>query len=197
MYSDRPIFVEDYAVLFWLRTLLQPGWRIFDYGGHAGGMFDAFRNVITLPAGVQWTIYDVPAAVRHGETLNAKRVQPLPSFTISMNSAEHADIFLASGSPQYVDVDFSRTVLDLTARPAHLLINQVPLHEVHEFVTLQNIGTSFCPYWIRNLHRFFQPLLDNGYEMVNTWTNPGKECRIPTYPDYTRPTYYGAYLRRK
>jgi hypothetical protein len=41
-----------------------------------------------------------------------------------------------------------------------------------------------------------QLVIDEGYELVDMWTNPGKLCIIPTYPRQTRPVYFGAYLRR-
>lgn len=197
MYDARPVFPEDYAVLFWLRPLLASGVRVLDFGGHAGGMFDAFGGLVRWPDDIEWTIYDVPAVVEHGEALNAARKNPVPRFTSCLDAVGDADVLVASGSPQYCDAEFARTVLSLPSRPDHVLVNQVPLHEGEQFVTLQNIGTAFCPYWIRNREEFLQPLLEHGYQLVDMWTNPGKECRIPTYPRRTRPGYFGAYLQHR
>ncbi len=195
MYETRPVFPEDYAVLFWLRPLVTSGIRVLDLGGHAGGLFDAFAGLLEWPADVEWTIYDVPAVVERGEASNAARQKPLPRFTSSLESVQGTDVLLASGFSQYCDAEFARTVLSLREAPRHVIFNQVPLNEGKQFVTLQNIGTAYCPYWIRNRKEFLQPLLASGYELVDMWTNPGKECRIPTYLRQTRPQYFGAYLR--
>tara|TARA_R110002096_G_scaffold151427_5_gene314006 strand:- start:256 stop:1068 length:813 start_codon:yes stop_codon:yes gene_type:complete len=195
MYAERPIFPEDYALLYWLRPLLASGARVLDFGGHAGGMFDAFGELQQWPTDLEWTIYDVPKVVAQGEARNAARVHPVSRFTSRLDEAPEADVLLASGSPQYCDEEFADSVLSLRKAPHHIIVNQVPLHDGEPFVTLQNIGTAFCPYWIRNRESFLRPLLDSGYELVDMWTNPGKECRIPTYPRVTRPTYFGSYLR--
>ena len=196
MYSDRPVFPEDYAVLFWLVPLLQSGLRVLDFGGHAGGMFDAFRNLSSWPEGVSWTIYDVAAAVQHGIDLNASRPTPHPNFVTQLEDVEAADLLLASGSLQYCDTSLPQILSELRAMPSDIIFNQIPLHETEEFVTLQNIGTAYCAYWIRNRGRFMQGLMQEGYELVDMWENPGKNCFIPTYPRQTRPVYFGAYLRR-
>jgi len=196
MYADRPVFAEDYAVLFWLRPLLASGAKVLDFGGHAGGMFDAFGELLSWPEDLSWTIYDVPAVVERGEALYAERSGVRPRFIDDLARFDGADLILASGSPQYCDAEFAQTVLSLGERPSHVIFNQVPLCEGQQFVTLQNIGTAFCPYWVRNREAFLQPLLDQGYELVDMWSNPGKECRIPTYPRQTRPEYFGGYLRR-
>ena len=196
MYSDRPIFPEDYAVLFWLIPLLQGGLRVLDVGGHAGGMLDAFRILPSWPEDVSWTICDVEAAVQHGRDLNAARPAPKPNFINQLEDADAADILLASGSLQYFDSTMPQLLDELRALPSHIIINQLPLHETEEFVTLQNIGTAYCAYWIRNRGRFLQGLMQQGYELIDIWENPGKNCIIPTYPRQTRPVYFGAYLRR-
>ena len=161
----------------------------------AGGLFGAFGSVLSWLDGMRWTIYDLPAVIARGEELNAARKSAAPRFTSSLESYAGADVLLASGSPQYCDAEFGQTVLGLQIRPRHVLINQVPLHDGEQFVTLQNIESAYCPYWVRNREDFLRPLLGAGYELVDLWTNPGKECRIPTYPRQTRPEYFGAYLR--
>lgn len=196
MYSDRPVFPEDYAVLFWLIPLLNRGLRVLDFGGHAGGMLDAFRMLPTWPKDFSWTIYDVAAAVRQGVDRNASRPEPRPNFVTQLEDAGAADVMLASGSLQYCDNSLPEILGELRSMPSHIIINQIPLHETDEFVTLQNIGTAYCAYWIRNRGRFMQSLMQAGYELVDMWENPGKNCFIPTYPRQTRPVYFGAYLRK-
>lgn len=197
MYWDRPIFPEDYALMYWIKSTLRERFNVLDFGGHAGWMFDAFNNIIGFQHDITWTIFDVPAVAAYGEQQNSRRKPPIPVFISDLSAApQNLDILIASGSLQYVDTDFTETLRALHL-PQHLILNQLPLHESKEFVTLQNISTAFCPYWIRNRTRFFASLEGTGYELVDLWTNPGKDCRIPTYPEHTRPAYYGAYLRRR
>ena len=196
MYSSRPMFPEDYAVLLWLMPLLQGGARVLDFGGHTGGLFDLFRNLPNWPQGVAWTVCDVPAVVQRGLELNSSRSEPHPRFISQLEDAGPAEVFLASGSLQYCDRTITETLARLPVMPDHIIINQTPLHEDLEFVTLQNIGTAYCAYWIRKREQFVQRVIDEGYELVDMWSNPGKLCMIPTHPRQTRPAYYGAYLRR-
>jgi putative methyltransferase (TIGR04325 family) len=195
MYHGRPIYPEDYSVLFWLRTLMQPGMRLFDYGGHAGGMFDAFRSVLKLPERFEWEIYDVAAVIEAGRKANVSRPEPRPAFTTDWSHASGAGILLASGSLQYVETSLAERLKGLNRLPDHLVINQLPLHHEHEFSTLQCIGSVFCPYRIFAREKFFSSLHALGYRTVDTWSNPNKSCYIPTYPSHTLYEYSGACLR--
>jgi putative methyltransferase (TIGR04325 family) len=195
MYADRPIYAEDYAVLFWLKTLAAPGWRLFDYGGHTGGVYDAFLRVLALPAGFRWTVFDVPAVVEQGRQISAARPRPHLEFTTDFAAADGSDLFLASGSLQYIDRPLHEDLRRLAARPKHLIVNQLPLHDSLDFVTLQNIGTAYCPYRIFNRRTFVSALESIGYELIDAWSNRAKSCFIPTYSEHNVEHYSGAYFR--
>jgi putative methyltransferase (TIGR04325 family) len=196
LYRARPIYPEDYAVLFWLRSLAGTSTHLFDYGGHAGGMFDAFKPLLSLPAGFEWTIYDVPAVVAAGRALNESRSDPKPRFTSDWHDASQADILLASGSLQYLKPSAAALLAELGRLPRHLVINQQPLHDRLEYFTLQRIGGIFCPYRISRRDRFFESLESLGYRVVDSWENAGKSCYVPTYPSHGVTAYTGAYLLR-
>lgn len=196
MYVGRPVFPEDYAVLFWLSRLLRENARVLDYGGHAGSAFDAWSALLPLPAGTAWTVHDVPAVVEAGRRRNAQRTGVLPSFTTDFGAASGVDVLVASGSLQYVEQPLHERLAALAEKPRHLLINQLPVHPRDQFVTLQNIATCYCPYVIFHEGRFFDGLRSLGYRVVDTWTNPGKGCWIPTYPKHTAAPYRGALLAR-
>ncbi len=194
MYEDRPLFSEDYAVLFWLTRLLCPGHRVFDYGGHAGSAFDVWVKSLQLPVGVRWQIHDVPEVVAEGERRNGRRSGLVPEFTTNFTDASGADVLLASGSLQYVPEPLADRIALLTVRPRWLLLNQLPLHKQQQYVTLQNIRTCYCPYVIFHEQKFFGSLHDIGYRLLTTWENPAKGCYIPTYPYFTISSYRGALL---
>lgn len=194
MYQGRPLFSEDYAVLFWLQRILAPGSKVFDYGGHAGSAFDVWTEHLPLPPGVEWTIYDVPEVVEEGRRRNASRNGTIPGFTTDFAQASGCDVFLASGSLQYVEQPLSESLAGLPAKPRHLLLNQLPLHASEQYVTLQNIGTCYCPYAVFHEQRFHDSLKALGYELLHTWDNPAKGCYIPTHPRHTAAPYRGALL---
>jgi putative methyltransferase (TIGR04325 family) len=196
MYEDRPLFSEDYAVLFWLTRILGPNSRVFDYGGHAGSAFDAWAKHLTFPAGTTWQIYDLPAVVNEGRRRNQRRTGLIPDFTTDFADASGADVLLASGSLQYVPEPLAERLSSLKALPRHLLLSQLPLHAHHQYVTLQNIRTCYCPYHIFHEQRFFDALKALGYRLLSTWENPAKSCYIPTYPRHTASPYHGALLER-
>lgn len=194
MYGWRPLFSEDYAVLFWLTRILRPNDRVFDYGGHAGSAFDVWVKHMPLPPGVRWQIQDVPEVVAEGLRRNQERTGTLPEFTSDFAAASGADILLASGSLQYVAEPLAQRLAGLAVRPRWLLLNQLPLHPHTQFATLQNIGTCFCPYLVFHEQRFFEELKALGYCLHTTWDNPAKGCFIPTYPHHTASPYRGALL---
>jgi putative methyltransferase (TIGR04325 family) len=194
MYQDRPLFSEDYAVLFWLARLLQPGHRVFDHGGHAGSAFDAWTRVLPLPPGVTWQIHDVAAVCAEGRRRNASRTGVVPSFTTDFADASGADVLLASGSLQYVAEPLATRVAALPRRPRWLLLNQLPVHPREQYVTLQNIRTCYCPYVVFHDAAFFASLRELGYVLLHRWDNPAKGCHIPTHPRHTAAPYVGALL---
>jgi putative methyltransferase (TIGR04325 family) len=194
MYGDRPIFSEDYAVLFWLARLLGPGQRVFDHGGHAGSAFDAWMQVLPLPAGATWQIHDVPAVCDEGRRRNQRRTGVKPVFTTDFADASGAAILLASGSLQYIEQPLSERLAGLRAKPRYLLLNQLPVHPRLRYVTLQNIRTCYCPYVVFHDQAFFASLHALGYSVRHRWENPAKGCHIPTHPRHTAAPYVGALL---
>jgi len=54
----------------------------------------------------------------------------------------------------------------------------LPLHNSLSTITLQSIGTSFCPYYIRKEDDFIQGLASIGYELIDLWINEEKKCNI-------------------
>jgi putative methyltransferase (TIGR04325 family) len=59
-----------------------------------------------------------------------------------------------------------------------LIVNLLPLCTGDSFVTLQNIGSSFCPYKIQNRDVFIAGVRSAGYELIDEWQNAEKSCHI-------------------
>ena len=193
---ERP-YPHDYPVLLWLERALRGGARrLFEFGGHVGVAYYAYRSHLTLPEGFSWTVCDVPAVADAGRALAAERGASALSFTTRPEDADGADVFFASGSLQYVEWPLHALLRRLAAPPAHVLVNMTPLHPARSFVTLQSIGTAFCPYNVLQRDAFVKGLEGMGYRVVDAWDNPEKACDIPFHPAESLQGYAGMYLRR-
>ena len=187
----RHIYSSDYPVMFWMGRILPRARRIFDFGGHVGLSFYAYQQYLPYPAGLEWTICDVPEAVRVGRELASLEQAEGLHFTTSFDHAEGTDLLLAAGSLQFIEEPLWLQLDGLRNKPAHLVINKVPLSDGASFVTLQNIGQAMCPYRIFNRDEFRNGLEDAGYEIVDEWTNPDLSCSVP---HRTVPAFSGMYL---
>jgi putative methyltransferase (TIGR04325 family) len=184
----------DYPVLFWLAQLLQPGTVVFDWGGNVGVSFYAYRNHIHYPERLEWVVSDVPAVVELGRRLaDAEHCDGL-TYTTTLERLSSADILLSAGALQFIDEPFAM-LRELGCLPAHVLLNKIPAYDQPHAVTVQNMGTSLCPYHLFNRREFVERFQDLGYVMADSWNNPGLGCFIPFYPDYSIAAFSGFYFR--
>ncbi len=187
---------DDYATLFWFEKALQDGRTILEIGGHVGVAYYSFQRLVKYPDDLRWTILDVPSVIEAGRVLAQERGQGSLHFISDWAAAPTAEILIASGSLQYLPLPLlPERVRNLTVWPRHILINMTPVTKKAGYVTLQNLGVSFCPYRIHSYAELIEPLLRMGYELVDSWQ---KERRVvvPGYPDCTVDHYSGYYLRR-
>jgi putative methyltransferase (TIGR04325 family) len=194
-HSGRLLSSYDYPVLFWLRTLIDQEMiqSIFDLGGNVGVHFYAYGSLLDLPASIQWTICDLPAIVEAGRQIAAQRNVRL-GFTDSITDIDNSDVFLASGSVQYLE-DLAALLRAVRQRPRHLLINRLPLYDGERFVTLQNGGSVFYPQHVFNRQQFLGSIDELGYELVDDWEDHVDTCVVPFHPEQSIPSYRGLYLR--
>ena len=190
------IFASDYPILFWLEKLLPTNPKVFDFGGYLGISFYSYQKVMSYPSDLCWTIFDVPAVVTAGRDLAAKNGESQLTFTEEFADAGRADILLAAGSIHFCKEAFSERLESLDHKPRHLLINKLPAIDEDPFVTLHNMGPSLCAYRILNRSSFVQSILDCGYELIDSWSNPDLGCYIPFHPEKTVRAYSGMYFRR-
>jgi putative methyltransferase (TIGR04325 family) len=181
MYRDRmhKPCESDYAVLFWLRDMLQPTTRVFDFGGHVGVSWYGWREHLRFPPGLRWTVCDTPAIVREGEALARQRGADGLSFTSDPADGRDADVLLVAGSLQYVDMSIADLLTRMGTAPRHLFVNKLPLHDGATFVTVQSTGRAFHPYRIENRDAFVAGVTALGYRVVDDWVNHEVSCRIP------------------
>lgn len=199
MYYERTnkFFAHDYPVLYWLRPLLRENLSIFDIGGHVGVGFYGYQRQVAYPAGLCWTVCDVPAVCEVGEALARAKGATGIRFTSSQSGMDGSDVVLASGSLQYIaSPRLADTVGACKKPPRHILVNMLPTRAGKTFFTLNNIGAAICPYMVVNEKEFVESLTCLGYELVDAWDNPEKSCFIPFHPEHSVHGYRGFYFQK-
>jgi putative methyltransferase (TIGR04325 family) len=199
MYRERlsRIYSSDYPVLYWLHRILgapEAPPRIFDFGGHVGISYYAYAPYLQYRPGLTWKVFELPAVIEAGRALACERAASQLSFTHTFEDAAGSDIFLANGVAQYVDEGLASKLAALEAQPRHLVINRIPLWTGESFVTLQNIGTAFCPYRVFNRQEFVESLRRLEYELVDEWYTHENSVHIPFHPDRELTKYAGLHF---
>ncbi len=198
--SRRVIAEYDYPVLFWLSQILHQAeteqeieTSVFDFGGNVGVHFYAYRNYIDSIKNIEWTVCDVEEIAKIGKAIAQKRSIPNLSFTSTFEDINGKDIFIASGSVQYVHKLAQQ--LSHLKKPRHILINRLSLYDGDEFVTLQNGGKVFYPQYVFNKDKFIAQLNQIDYKLIDIWEDKHDSCMIPSHPEKSLPFYYGLYLK--
>jgi putative methyltransferase (TIGR04325 family) len=169
---------------------------VFDFGGHVGVSWYGWRNYLAYPHGLRWTVCDVPAIVRHGEAMALEQGAQGLAFTSELHDGRDADVLLSAGALQYVDMKMSDVIAGMGHRPAHIIVNKLPIYEGPTFVTVQSTGRAFHPYRIFNRAEFVEDVLALGYRVVDDWSNREQTCRIPLTRDRSVDAYSGYCFER-
>src|SRR5215471_1628225 len=146
LYGDLAtrIASHDYPAMLWLQRLFDDGSKnLFDFGGHVGITYYAYRKYLRYPAGLRWRVYDLPAVVAEGveRAMQRDRERQL-SFSERFGDASGADILFASGSLQYIPSRIGDMLVGLSDRPRNIVVNQLPVHPEKSYFTLNSIGTA-------------------------------------------------------
>jgi len=196
-FSDRrgKVFSFDYPVMLWLQKLLSENCVIFDYGGHLGTHFYAYAQYLSYPDELRWIVCDLPLITRAGKELALKMNARRLDFVNNFDSAERSNILIAAGSLQYIEnPPLCQLLRGLDRRPAHLLLNKLPLYDGPQFVTLQNGGPSFHAQYVFNRREFIDGLEAIGYHLKDQWTVETHSGYIPFHPESSFPYHSGLYL---
>ena len=185
---------SDYAVLFWMRGIVQPRTFVFDYGGHVGVAYHGWKKYLGYPPGLRWLVYEVPAIVEEGRRIAAERESPGLAFTSTVSDGRGCDVFLSAGALQYVDVTVPQVLDELGSRPRHLILNKMPCYDGESFVTVQSTGRAFHPYRIYNRDELVSSVTNLGYRLVDDWTNREQHCEIPFTRGRDIDAYSGFYF---
>lgn len=193
--SDGIIRSYDYPVLFWLKSIFCEGCtQIIDFGGNVGIHYYSYSKYLEYPNDLEWTICDMPEIVKIGKELAENRSAKGLLFTSNFDDFNGKDIFIASGSIQYVE-DLGHMLSLYEKKPKHLLINRLPLYDGKQFVTLQNGGMVFYPQYVFNKTEFIESLQQVGYELIDIWEDRQDSCFIPFDQGRSVSFYSGLYLK--
>lgn len=185
---------SDYAVLFWLSRLMDPGQLIADYGGGIGQSFYVYRDFLHIPDGVRWLVCDVEALAERGRRLACERQAEGLEFTADFSNCSKAAILLSTGTLQYVEAGLPRQLAGLAKMPDNVLINRVPMYEGKPYFTIQHAHHSFVPYKVMNLNSFVSEMEEAGYKKIDQWYL-SRSLRIPFHPENFVRSYYGFYFK--
>ncbi|GAC1362279.1 MAG: hypothetical protein NVSMB42_21870 [Herpetosiphon sp.] len=191
---DKTVRSYDYPILFWLEKLMKDGVKVFDLGGNVGIHFYAYERYLNCPPDIRWTVCDLPAIVKAGEELAHEEGRTELAFTCRHDALAEADIFLASGSIQYIE-SLAGLLAPVARKPAHLLINRLPLYDGKPFVTLQNGGQVFYPQYVFNKTDFIASVEAIGYTLVDIWEDTIDSCIIPFHRNKSLPYFHGVYFK--
>jgi putative methyltransferase (TIGR04325 family) len=187
---------SDYAVLFWLKGILDERSFVLDFGGHVGVAYHGRRRYLDYRPGMRWLVHDVPAIIKVGAELARERPSDGLAFTSDLADARDCTIFLAAGALQYVDTPLPALLARIGSLPRHLIVNKMPLYDGPSFVTVQSTGRAFHPYRIYNRRDFVAEVTALGYRVVDDWSNREQHCEIPFVPDRDIDAYSGYYFSR-
>jgi putative methyltransferase (TIGR04325 family) len=187
---------SDYAVLFWLKGILDHRSFVFDFGGHVGVAYHGWRRYLDYRPGMRWLVQDVPAIVKVGAEIARERPSPGLEFTSDVADAHGCTIFLAAGSLQYVDESLPALLARVGSLPRHLIVNKMPLYDGDPFVTVQSTGRAYHPYRIYNREAFVGEITALGYRVVDDWCNREQHCEIPFTRGRDIDAYSGYYFIR-
>jgi putative methyltransferase (TIGR04325 family) len=198
MYRDRmdKANQSDYAVLFWLKGILDASSFVFDFGGHVGVSYHGWRRYLAYPPGMRWLVHDVPSIIKVGAELASGRPSAGLEFTSDAVDARGCTIFLAAGSLQYVDESLPALLARIGSLPRHLIVNKMPMYDGDAFVTVQSTGRAFHPYRISSRTAFVAEVVALGYRVVDDWTNREQHCEIPFTRGRDIDAYSGYYFLR-
>lgn len=186
----------DYPVLFWLKSVEQHLSVILDAGGHIGTKYRAFMPLLNWAGSKRWCIYELPTMAKRGADLAQQQGLSNLEFVTKLLDAPKADLLLASGLLQYLDIPFLTFVRTLPERPRYLLLNKVSTRDGPTLFTLENFGLAEVPYQQRNRASFEQDIASLGYRIVDQWVVPAFSHIIPGHEDLGPSTSRGYFAER-
>jgi putative methyltransferase (TIGR04325 family) len=195
MATTRP---SDYPVLLHLARLPLGRLRLFDLGGTMGNLFYLYDRYLDFPAGLRWTVHDLPRNRERGREVARLRGESRLDFADDPHAASGYDVLLVSGALHYFDFTLAEYLAALPRRPRHVLVNRTPLVEAPTAATVQYVpGVVMVACRLLNRNELVTSLERLGYRLIDSWRVPELSIKLPFDPEYWVREYSGAYFRAK
>jgi putative methyltransferase (TIGR04325 family) len=188
---------SDYPVLFYLAPLLPELRRVFDLGGSVGNLFYSYQSRLNFPAGLAWTVYDLPVHRPFVEELAFKRAETRIHFAATIAEASGCDVFIASGSLHYFEQPLHEILRPLENPPKHVFANRLPCSTGADLITVQDNRAYLVPCKLHSRTTLITGMQSLGYELRSEWPVYERRLHVPMYPDLCARTYSGFYFRKK
>jgi putative methyltransferase (TIGR04325 family) len=199
LYADscEELRPSDYAVLFYIKPLLEKCKGVFDLGGNLGRSFFPFDRVLGLPDDFTWLICEVPAVAQLGTRIVAEKGERRLKFTTNVLDLSDHEILLTSGTLQFLRESLQDILSTTKVRPHHVFVNRTAIWRGPTYYTLEDLGKIVSPYCVRNEDEFVEGMRKVGYTLRNSWDCPDSSCHIRRYPNRSLSKYRGYYFTRE
>jgi putative methyltransferase (TIGR04325 family) len=188
LFADRSQLFQPchYAAMFWISKRIGAGRQLVDLGGAGGISYELYTRYAELPPGARWHVVDFPELIQRGERRHAA-ARDILTFGSSLAAAPRCDILHTAGCLQYMKDPFglatgSGILEEMTALPAHIIVNKLPLTDGASFVTLQNLLNSAVPYTVFNRDQVLSYFRRHGYRLADEWRVPELSVGIAFHP---------------
>jgi putative methyltransferase (TIGR04325 family) len=188
------IQTSSYAVLFWVLRHLHEGTTLIDFGGSIGLTYYRFTRFASLPANARWIVVELPEIVAEGRRVAVREEAAGLEFETTIEAAPYCDILVSAGAFQYMERSIPEFLNLLAAKPAHLIVNKVPVVAGKAYWTLQNFGPAVSPHRVYNESEFIGYFTGAGYELKDRWVVPELDCYVPFHPERCVPEFTGFYF---
>ncbi len=197
LYDERigKTLISDYAVLFWLSRVAAEVKSVFDIGGHKGELFYGFRAVLPALDALRWLVHDLPSSTHAGRILAEQNGVSALKFTTDLGDGNGCGLLIASGVLQYLEQSLASILGSWEDAPRYIIVNNTPMFEGNEYVTLQNIGVSYNPYRVFNRARLIRSLEERGYVLRDHWRTE-RSMAVPLRPDLFVDAYQGFFMEK-
>lgn len=191
------LFPHDYPNLFWLENKREEINTVYDFGGHFGMKYYAYKKYLKKHETLNWFVHDMPAVMDEGEKhAKDQNVDAHLKFCRDRSNINRSDFFMALGSLQYIDLTMKDLFANLQKKPKYVLIT-IPCSAKPTYYTVNSIGTANCAYIIRNRDQFIEEMNSLGYELTDAWDIPNKKMEIPFHEEYSLHQYNGHFFTLK
>ena len=177
---------------------IQKHYKFLILVGGMGNHYYSYTKALPDLSIKKWIVCDVPMITDSGIEYKIESKTTLIDFSNSIVRDFKADIFLASGSLQYVDEENPTFFLkEFSNKPRFIIINRIPLvtGNGERIITLQNLHNALAPMYTYHYDNFFLDFKKYGYKIAGTWKDFSSNCKIPYEKKVNIPYYHGVCMK--